>query len=520
MKNLRYYGITLLAAFACSSCNDFLDEKYHGKIFPETYPANVENLESLVTGLYAKSNEMYFKTGMYTICMGGDDATTLAGGNKSSFLEFDIFSGQDNNANIRDIWKYNYDVVKQSNNIMVTIDGITSSTLTAEALANVKNRALGQAHFMRAQAYFNLVRSFGQVPLVTNLDADYNLEKAEFADIYGLIVDDLLKAEDLLPDTYSAASNLTTLETNTAYARITSGAAKSLLSSVYLTMAGYPLKDTSCYAKAAAKAKEVIDNEQAYGYTLLPIDELWSWKNGWKNTGNAEGVFTCYFNTWSDWTGEGSNGNTHAMGLTPSGMSGWDDAFAEIAFYNEFPEGPRKEATFITDIVTDNGAKVTHYTEFTSKHPHYRKYVEMEGTDWQNMGNYIDWWSCRTIPVIRYAEVLLVYAEAQAMAESTPNDLAYKCLNRVRQRAGLEDAPSGLSGTAFAQAVITERKWEFAGLEPNARWYDLVRTETVAAANAKRDAQEVALTSTPNDTTHDHYFAPIPQHDTQLNPNL
>ena len=46
MKNIRYYGIAFLAALACSSCNDFLDEKYHGKVFPETYPANVENLES------------------------------------------------------------------------------------------------------------------------------------------------------------------------------------------------------------------------------------------------------------------------------------------------------------------------------------------------------------------------------------------------------------------------------------------------------------------------------------------
>lgn len=521
MKKIKYYGLALLMGLTSVSCNDFLDEKYYGKVFPETYPASVDNMEALVTGLYAKANEMYFSTKMYTVCFGGDDVTTLAGGNKASFLEFDIFTGQDNNSNIKDIWKYNYDVVKQSNNIILTIDNITSTTLTDKLLQAFKNRSLGQAYFLRALAYFNLVRTFGQIPLITTLDADYNAQKASFEDLYGLMLSDLKQAEALLSAKYADAGNLTELESSTAYSRITTGAAKSLMASVYLNMAGFPLKDASNYAKAAAKAKEVIDNETAYGYELLPMDELWSWENGWKDKGNAEGVFTCYFHTWSDWTGEGTNGNMHAVGLAPSELSGgWDDAFAEIKFYKEFPEGPRKEATFITRCVNKDGAEVKDYTQFNSKHPHYKKYAEMEGMDWNNMGNYIDWWSCRTIPVIRYAEVLLVYAEAQAMADGTPNAQAYQCLDRVRQRAGLEVAPAGMGGTEFAQSVLTERKWEFAGLEPNARWYDLVRTETVAAANAGRGSEEVAISGTINDTTHEGYFAPIPQHDTQLNPSL
>jgi hypothetical protein len=106
------------------------------------------------------------------------------------------------------------------------------------------------------------------------------------------------------------------------------------------------------------------------------------------------------------------------------------------------------------------------------------------------------------------------------MADGLPNQLAYDCINRVRNRAGLPDLTEGLNGTAFRDAVIEERKWEFAGIEPCARWYDMVRTETVAAATAKRDKSEVPVVGSPNDNTHERYFAPIPQKDKLLNPNL
>jgi len=511
--------ILLMGVLLLSSCSDFLDQKYHGKVFPGTYPASTDNLESMVTSLYGMTNALYFKTGSLVACMAGDDVTTLSGGNKAAFLEFDLFNAQDNNAQLYSPWNFSYAVIKQSNDIINTIDNVTTG-VSAEQMKAIKDRALGQAYFMRALAYFNLVRTFGRVPLVTKVEVDYTTSKAEFKDIYALIISDLSNAENLLPMVYSGAANLSNLESSTAYARVTSGAAKALMASVYLTMAGYPLKDESNYAKAAAKAKEIIDNESAYGYTLLPMTQLWKWQNGWKNTANAEGVFTCFFNTSSDWIGEGTNGNMLAPGMTPSEATGWNDAFAELDFYNEFPAGPRKDATFLTEVVKTNGTVIIPWTQFESKHPHYKKYMEMEGFDPKNMDNYIDWWSSRTIPVIRYSEVLLVYAEAQAMANGAPNDLAYTCINRVRNRAGLANMTSNLSSTAFKDSVVTERKWEFAGLEPNARWFDMVRTETVQAATSKRSPSDIPVVGQPNDQTHTGYFAPTPQGDKQLNTGL
>src|ERR1035437_10114967 len=400
MKNNIKNNLCILLAVVLlfSSCSDFLDQKYDGKVFPGVYPASTNNLESMVTALYGMTNTLYFKTGSLVACMAGDDVSTLSGGNKAAFLEFDLFDAQDNNGQLYSPWNFSYGIIKQSNDIINTIDNVTTG-VSVEQVKAIKDRSLGQAYFMRALAYFTLVRTFGKVPIVTKVEVDYTTSKAEFKDIYALIISDLSNAEKLLPDVYSKASNLSDLEKSTAYARATSGAAKALMASAYLTMAGYPLKDVSNYAKAAAKAKEIIDNESAYGYTLLPMDQLWKWQNGWKNTANAEGVFTCFFHTCSDWTGEGSNGNMLAIGLTASEATGWNDAFAELKFFNEFPAGPRKDATFLTNFVSANGTENKPWTQFESKHPHYKKYMEMEGFDPLNMGNYIDWWSCRTIPV-------------------------------------------------------------------------------------------------------------------------
>jgi hypothetical protein len=103
---------------------------------------------------------------------------------------------------------------------------------------------------------------------------------------------------------------------------------------------------------------------------------------------------------------------------------------------------------------------------------------------------------------------------------ATPDATAYAAINQVRNRSGLANLVAGLPQAAFRDSVIAERGWEFAGAEPAARWYDLIRTETVAKANSDRDVSEEALKNIPNDAAHTYYWAPIPVGDKQLNPNL
>jgi hypothetical protein len=253
---------------------------------------------------------------------------------------------------------------------------------------------------------------------------------------------------------------------------------------------------------------------------LANYGDLWKWQNSWLNTGNAEDVFACYYNNqagnWSD-GGTWANGNMNApLTFSPENFGGWADAFAELNFFNEFPAGPRKNATFITQGQKTPTDPIITWKNFSYSHPYYKKYADVPGYDSTNMGKWIDWWSSRTVQVIRYAEVLLIYAEAKSMSGG-PDALAYDCLNRVKNRAGLPNALAGLSSTDFRNLVIDERKWEFAGLEPCARWFDMVRTETVESATSKRDPVEIKIINQPSK---DRYFAPIPAIDRTLNPNL
>jgi hypothetical protein len=410
-----------------------------------------------------------------------------------------------------------YGTIKQANVIITNIDNFVEPADNPELLNDQKDRALGEAYFIRALSYFNLVRMCNEVPLVTDLLVNYDLQKSPPADIYSLIVEDLTKAETLLPVNFATASNASDLEKTTSYARPTSGSAKALLASVYLTMAGYPVKDASKYALAAQKAKEVIDNAAQYGYILLPeYGDIWKFTNNI----NHETVFGLFYNhVVGDWSDDGTwaNGNMNCpLSYKPGDFGGWDDLFAELTFFKEFPAGPRKDATFLTQAQKTPTDSVWHWQYWATKHPYYKKFLDIPGWDETNASAYFDWWSSRSVMVIRYAEVLLVYAEAKAMSGG-PDALAYTCVNKVRTRAGLPDLTGGLSATAFSDSVIMERKWEFAGNEPCARWFDMVRTETVESATAKRDLKEIELVNQPSKA---NYFAPIPSVDRVLNPNL
>jgi hypothetical protein len=122
----------------------------------------------------------------------------------------------------------------------------------------------------------------------------------------------------------------------------------------------------------------------------------------------------------------------------------------------------------------------------------------------------------RDVNYLRYAEVLLMYAEAQAMSEGTPNELAYWCIDQTRLRAGLPAFDRNVKDKiAFRDSVVAERGWEFCG--EYCRWFDLVRTEKVAEMNSHKDEVDFKPLNTIDAS---RYWAPIPGTEVSLNPNL
>lgn len=418
---------------------------------------------------------------------GADDRTTWWAGNKAPLRVFDRFDyGSGENSDILWLdryWNYYWSAIYNANSL---IEGLKTST----APAAVVSEADAEARFLRALAYFHLVRTAGNMPVILDgYTPTGDEQRGTVLENYQHIEADLLIAESNLPDPSDVK----------AVGRVSSAAAKALLADFYLTWGGWPVKDASKIPLAAAKAKEVID--LGY-YQLMPIEDLWTLAG----QNSRESVFSIQFSEVENIR------NGWPAGTSFHEARGWSDMYPELQFFRDFPEGPRKEYTFYTEIPQRGVAQGQIFTkdpptkpwqESQRKHPMYRKFSLSENL---TVGGRTA--GFRAFEVIRYAEVLLIYAEAQARIGENASSL--EALNQVRRRAmglpyDVADATVDLT-TATIGDILDEKGWELAG--EYKRWYDLIRSETLEEVAARRDpAENVDLVRQP---TKAQYISPIP----------
>ncbi|BAV06901.1 Starch-binding associating with outer membrane [Filimonas lacunae] len=480
MRNIYF----ILICFFTVSCSKQLTEDPEGLVIGSEGISNLAGLEAALTGAYG-SLMVPWESGFTTVSqiamtMGGDDLTTHPGSNKEEFREFDRFSVADLNSRMTPIWRGCYKTIQSTTNIINNYTAVTDGTeATVQPI-------VAEAYFLRGLCYYWLTRFWGDIPVIPSekfSNSMLTLTKTAPAEVYKLIEADLQKAEAWMPNTRRSAG------------RPNKGSVKALLADVYLTEGGWPVKDASRYALAAAKAKEVIDNKTTYGIDLYQGGFLKIFAGG-----TIEDVFALY--TRGQWI---TYNSFYGLSTMPEDEGGWSDFFPELNFFYNFPEGSRKDATFSTRFAV-NGDSIP-WQSTTTKHPYYKKFTIQSGTKATYM-------SANPVIMIRYAHVLLTYAEAQAHSGTVSTE-AYAAINAVRTRAGLGNLPTGLSSDAFINAVVDERAWEFAG-EWN-RWFDLVRLEKVEAANANKNPDDLQ----PNGTiTKKNYLLPIPGADALMNPNL
>ena len=449
MKNIlrntsRLFVIGALC-FGGSGCEKFLEEPDKSNFTMENYFTKPEHAESVVNAVYESLRAttgggfngapwmmLEFSTGL---------ANTELGQAQSSINVRNLVNNADNEYG-NTWWVSSYRGIGNANLAIAKIPGISMDE-------NLKKRYLGEAHFLRAHYYYNLVRIFGKIPLI---DQPVDLTSTELypapateEEIYNLIVADLTTAE--------AAG----LPVSDVTGRVTQGAAKSLLSSVYLTMAGFPLqKGAEYYQKAADKAREVIQGGQ---YSLFTsYDDLH--RLATKNRG--ENIFMVQFapNILP------SNWQTSIIPYN-QGISAYSDETGAIFANKEFVE---------SYAPGDKRAK--------EKQFYYRTYtLSSDRTQTVDLGGYylykhfdtdahlsttssgLNW------PLLRYAEVLLTFAEA-ANEAGGPTPEAYAAVNAIRSRAELPDLKD-LSKEAFREAVWRERWYELS--YENKTWFDMVR---------------------------------------------
>jgi starch-binding outer membrane protein, SusD/RagB family len=476
MNKYIYLFTLLLSITSCVS----IDEEPESFITEDQFYSNDQEALSAVNAVYNGLNSSTHTLYNRLLQIGTEMATDdYQAGPRARNAHVRALSGLTHDASndrMLELWRQSYDVINRAN---VSIDKIAANSNLTPELAT---RLINEAKFIRALLYFNLVRWFGGVPIVlhqSDLDeGNLNVSKATEDEVYAQIIEDLLDAEALpAPSEYSSRD----------IGRVTSGAAKALLAKVYLTHQEWH--------HAASKAKEVIDSNW-YGLfdDFADVFNV-ATKNGKEHIFSAQ--FKGYFNFYGNMLG-----GTAAPNEVPGVNGDYADALNKGAkLYESFADtDERKAVTFVTQLVSPvNGNTYTF-------EPHLHKYYD--ATTPAAPGE-----SSKNTPILRYADVLLVYAEALALSEGA-TDEAYWAVDEVRVRSGLDklsDISPGLSPGNFREVVYEERRKEF--VYEYQRWFDLVRRGAEYYVTKLHAAGKTSAAPR-------HIHFPTPQREIDINPNL
>lgn len=435
-------GFLILTAWGC---NEFLEETDKSNFTLENYFTRPEHATSVVNSIYESLQPvrqsgfgggpwmmLEFATGL---------ANTELGQAQNSLFVRNLINNSDNGYG-QTYWTSSYRGIANAN---LAIEKIPEIDMDNEAQA----RLLGEARFFRAYYYFNLIRIFGNIPLITTsidlTSPELYPDPASTEAVYNQIVADLEVAED---------SGLPWRDVN---GRVSMGAVKTLFASVYLTMAGYPLQGGGQYYQLAAeKANDVIQSGE-FGL-FDDYSKLHSVED--KNLG--EHIFMTQYAAFavpSSWQVSiiPYNRGISAYSAETGGI------FANQEFVESFEAGDKRAEE-----------KEFFYTEYS---------LESDRNTIMELGDYYIWKHFDEVaqlsttssglnwPIFRYAEVLLIYAEAMNEVNG-PSPEAYDAVNSIRERANLPDLEN-LTQQEFREAVWRE-KWVELCFE-NKTWYDMVR---------------------------------------------
>lgn len=481
---LKYNLIAIaLLGFSFSSCSDFLEQNPQTDLSENDFYKTADDILSAVNGAYSSLQEGDIYGNWYVFGeIPSDNTRNQLSGSATTQNEFDQFYIDTQNSMIANFWKAAYKVINRTNTILGRIDGIEINTELA-------NRYKLECKFIRALMYFNLVRVYGDVPLVLkeiSISESYDILREPKENVYNQIIADLKEAQDL-PVSYSTAED----------GRATQGAAKALLANVYMTL--------HKYAEAETILAEIINSGR---YSLLENTPGSLNIDGYKNVfspvnhNSKEGIFEIQFlkggygegsNYANNFAPENSGTNVVAVGGTGG------NNIPEMDIYNAYEEG---------DLRRDFSMSLGYYDNRKNNEWVESRYVcKFMDVPYQNND------ASNNYPVIRYADVILMYAEALNQNGKTAE--ACKYLNMTRRRGfgyqTTETSPVDLQTTdkaQFALMVEQERRVELAF--ENHRWFDLIRTGRAVEVMRSKG---FSLNET-------NLICPIPQKQIDVNPKL
>mgnify|MGYP000846745611 CR=1 FL=1 len=486
---MRKFNLLIISLIFLNGC-DFLNENPKDRLVLDNFYSTSKDAQAAVDATYQSLNPLYNRL-MYILCELTTDIVKNGIGMPNAYLQdLEFLRHTNENTFIGNMWTDSYSGISRANTAINRIPDIVMDE-------NLKKRFVAEAKFLRALYYFNLVRFFGDVPLITNLESvnDAMGPRTSKSEVYKLIIQDLTDAESILP----MRSGYNDLEEG----RATKGAAKILLGKVYLTLGEY--------TKARDKLAEVVNAESTYGYGLHE-----NYGNNW-NTLTETGIEAVFYIEYKGrpypQNGEmGLAGPKYSIPGGNIGVAGSNEAdIPTQELYDQFsPNDTRRDVNIRFKFTNPKNGKV-----LTSSIPLFGKYWK-DGIDAANQCDI-------NMHIIRYADALLMYAEV--LNETDDQAKALQVLNRVRKRAFGDDSGNfeTMSKEAFRTTILNERRLEFP-LEGH-RWFDLVRTGTFIQRMKEHSAYEATVaesnkTEIATNIKEHMILMPIPLRELDLNPQL
>ena len=408
--------ISIFTAIALSGCNDFIDLKPIDFPTEETFYTDVKGLEGAIIGIYdeLQSSDQYGSKFMTLMEVRGDNVKNdNSGASGGITYQIEVFTETPANSNLSGAWLSLYKTIYRCNLVL-------QNTKEVQMTEEQRTQIAGQASFIRALCYFNLIRLWGEVPIITKTQT---VAEARVSEVYDLIIKDLIVAKGL-PEVWDESER----------GRATSYAAHALLAKVYLYMKNYQ-------EVVNELTPVVADINAKRNLSLVPMPQ--TFPNNLKTS-------------------------------------------KDIIFAVQYLKGGVGESAHQNNRYrnNDNGNIISlEQTEFESSDDNRKALVAPTGSG-QRPGKFnapaANNETSADFPVMRCAEVMLMYAEAVNELSTVPTQEALDALNAVRTNAGLagktlEELPTK---ETFRQAVYNERRLELA-LECD-RWFDIVRTGQMA----------------------------------------
>ncbi|WP_194777950.1 RagB/SusD family nutrient uptake outer membrane protein [Pararhodonellum marinum] len=494
--------INIICSFCCLfamtwGCTD-LEERPVGVLAPEglfNTPNDVEVAVLGSVGLLA-TEALYGRQFVSALMLRGDMVDIGDRGTPAARQQMNDFNMDDNNGMVTVFWPVWYQVISAANAAIAGAESV-------DAAESVLNPLIAEARFMRAFAYFHLVRNFGEIPyidfFISNPELVKTLEKTSVPEIYNNIQLDFEFAKEWLPDQHA----------NGVRTRATKGTAASYLATLHLTLENFQ--------QAYEEAKWVIDNKDRFGYGL--VEDFQDLYIASAADGLIEHVFAVDFlGLQSGPSNVNVDYNASMTGIRGADISGWSVLVPSMKVYDTWDDRDyRKRVSFDAEIMM--GGTLQPFQNFVNtQRPHIAKYSRFPGRAQGEMQ-----FSDHNYSAMRYAEVLLTAAEALGEISGGGNPEAVGYVNLIRERArneaGVmnafpEDVMPGMGKDAFIELVLEERRLELAF--EFKRWYDIKRRRLGNQAFLGPDSLEPQ----PNFSESRDYLMPIPRQELETNPNL